>query len=112
MKVELKVLDEFKKNAKRLSKKYRTLSDEIGILGELIKQNPKSGTDLGGNLYKIRLASNSKSGGKSGGFRVITYAIEQTIHGTIVYLVTIYDKSEENSIPKKILQKLVKDIEF
>ncbi|MFN3488617.1 MAG: addiction module toxin RelE [Emticicia sp.] len=112
MKVELKVLEEFKKNAKRLSKKYRTLSQEIGLLGELIKQNPKIGTQLGGSLYKIRLASNSKNGGKSGGFRIITYMIEQTSNATTVYLVTIYDKSEESSIAKKTLLNLVKDTEI
>jgi len=78
----------------------------------MIKQNPKIGTQLGGSLYKIRLASNSKSGGKSGGFRVITYAIEQTLNATTIYLVTIYDKSEESSISKKTLLNLVKDIEL
>lgn len=110
MKVELKILEEFKKNAKRLSKKYRTLPQEIGILGEMIKLNPKLGTELGASLYKIRLASNSKNGGKSGGFRVVTYVVEQTLNGTIVYLVTIYDKSEESSVAKKVLLELVKGI--
>ncbi|MDZ7934517.1 MAG: hypothetical protein U5M51_06045 [Emticicia sp.] len=66
--------------------------------------------ELGASLHKSRLASNSKNGGKSGGFRVVTYVVEQTLNGVIVYLVTIYDKSEESSVAKKILLELVKDI--
>ena len=53
------------------------------------------------------MASDSKGGGKSGGFRVITYYIEETMETEIVYLVTIYDKSEEDSIKKNELIKIV-----
>ena len=55
---------------------------------------------MGGGLYKIRLGSASKGGGKRGGFRIITYYVEQTAAGEVVYLVTIYDKSEEANILK------------
>ena len=68
---------------------------------------PRQGRSFGAGLYKIRLASASKGGGKSGGFRVITYYVEQTAEGEVVYLVSVYDKSEEASISKDYLLGLV-----
>ena len=103
----IEVIDEFKRSFKRLSKKFRTLNSELNNLITELEENPKLGKSLGAGLYKIRLASESKGGGKSGGFRVITYYIEEIDDLEIVYLVTIYDKSEEDSIKKSDLVKIV-----
>lgn len=81
--------------------KFFTLMDSLKI-------EPKQGTYLGSGLFKIRLASQSKGKGKSGGFRVVTYYIVETKEVQTVYLVTIYDKSEEENISKTILEELVK----
>jgi len=58
------------------------------------------GNSYGSNIYKVRLADESKGKGKSGGFRVITYVIEENAESTDIYLITIYDKSEESYIDK------------
>ena len=92
---------------KRLSKKYKTLENELIELSKSLSLNPKQGSDLGGGLFKIRMASKSKDGGKSGGFRVITYYVEKTKKGETLYLVRIYDKSEFSSIDSKSLLKIV-----
>ena len=107
MRIRIEVTDEFKRNFKRLSKKFRTLNVELNELIIGLESNPKLGKSLGAGLYKIRLASESKDGGKSGGFRVITYYVEETDDSEIIYLVTIYDKSEEDSIKKSDLVKIV-----
>ena len=70
--------------------------------------NPKMGVSYGSNIYKIRLADNSKGKGKSGGFRVITYVIEETSDATNIYLITIFDKSEEASIDKDDIKEILK----
>jgi hypothetical protein len=70
--------------------------------------NPKMGVSYGSNVYKIRLADNSKGKGKSGGFRVITYVIEETPNATNIYLITIFDKSEEASIDKDDIREILK----
>jgi hypothetical protein len=44
-----------------------------------------------------------------GGFRVITYYLHKTADKETLYLVTLYDKSEEASISKSELEKLVRD---
>ena len=93
---------------KRLIKKFVSLSSEMDTLIEELTREPTLGTPLGSGLYKVRLASKSKGGGKSGGFRVITYLVKERKDGTDIFLVTMFDKSEESSIKKKQLVKLVK----
>jgi len=66
------------------------------------------GTSYGSNIYKIRLADHSKGKGKSGGFRVITYVIEETADATNIYLITIFDKSEEASIGKDDIKEILR----
>ena len=63
---------------------------------------------LGNDCYKIRMAIASKGKGKSGGARVITCF--KIMHGT-VYLLTIFDKSEQENIPDKELRELLKFID-
>lgn len=46
----------FKKEAKRLVKKYRSLKQELATLNSLLEIEPTKGTPLGNNTYKIRLS--------------------------------------------------------
>ncbi|WP_025142287.1 type II toxin-antitoxin system RelE/ParE family toxin [Pedobacter jeongneungensis] len=98
----------FIKKAKTYKKKYLSLVDDLYELEEKLLENPEQGNDLGAGLYKIRLAVKSKGKGKSGGFRIITYLVSNTLDGTIINMLTLYDKSEESSIDKKELQKIIK----
>ena len=70
------------------------------MIVELLK-NPFLGESYGKNIYKIRLADASKGKGKSGGFRIIYYLTIKTEDSINIILVTIYDKSEIDSIKKK-----------
>ena len=63
----------FDKQAKRLSKKYNSLKNNLLVLIKSLEKNPKQGKALGNNFYKIRLSIASKGKGKSGGGRIITY---------------------------------------
>ncbi len=63
----------FVKELKRLSKKYRSLKNDVANLGKELMENPEKGIDLGDGLRKIRMAIKSKGRGKSAGARVITY---------------------------------------
>ena len=95
---------------KKFRKKFISLNTEIKNLEEQLLNNPQTGEDLGAGLYKLRLASESKGKGKSGGFRIITYLVKELNNGTEIYLITIYDKSEESSINKKGLLTLINKI--
>lgn len=63
----------FRKEAKRLGKKYKSLADDFIRLYADLQENPLLGVDLGKGVRKVRLAITSKGKGKSGGARVITY---------------------------------------
>lgn len=63
----------FRKEAKKLIKKYPSLKNELTELGKLLSNDPTTGTALGDNCFKIRLAIASKGKGKSGGARIITH---------------------------------------
>ncbi len=95
----------FTREAKRLLKKYPSLTAELQALFDLLATEPAQGTPLGGNCYKIRLKIGSKGKGSSGGARIITCLV--TIEDT-VYLLSIYDKSERDTISDKRLQELMK----
>jgi len=69
--------------------------------------HPESGTPLGNDTYKIRIAIKSKNTGKSGGGRVITYLVTEQKE---VYLLTIYNKSEFDSIDDRTLQTIINSI--
>jgi mRNA-degrading endonuclease RelE of RelBE toxin-antitoxin system len=97
-------VDKFKKEAKRLIKKYPSLKLELADLAESLSINPTQGTALGNDAYKIRVSIKSKGKGKSGGARVITYVITSQKE---VYLLTIYDKAEFDSIDDKTLRRII-----
>jgi len=73
MSFNIRLSENFKKEAKSLSKKYPLLKNEIDILGKELSQNPTIGIPLGNDVFKIRIAIKSKGRGKSGGGRVITF---------------------------------------
>ncbi|WP_229725457.1 type II toxin-antitoxin system RelE/ParE family toxin [Hymenobacter baengnokdamensis] len=92
---------------KRLLKKYPSLRQEMDGLLDSLELNPTQGTSLGRNCYKIRLRIASKGRGKSGGARVITCVVAVS---TEVYLLAVYDKSEQDSITDADLLALVQEI--
>jgi len=94
----------FKKEAKRLIKKYPSLKIELSELSDALATNPETGTPLGNNAYKIRLAIKSKGKRKSGGARVVTYLVTEDKE---IYLLTMFDKSELDSIDDKTLRKII-----
>ena len=93
----------FDKQAKRLGKKYPSLKIELKFLAEKLNIEPDLGTPLGNNFYKIRLSIDSKGRGKSAGARVVTYV---KFNKEEIYLCSIYDKSEKNSISDKELSEI------
>ena len=107
--MKIKLEASFRKAFKRLRKKYPSLPKDLQLLGENLQTNPTQGVALGMDCYKIRMSINSKNTGKSGGARIITCVkiVNETVH-----LLTIYDKSEEESISDKLLKLLVAAIEL
>lgn len=100
---------EFRKEFKRLSKKYKSLKSDMKNLQAELINNPCLGTHLGNGIYKVRMAVASKGKGKSGGVRVITYNSEEIDDDVVIHLLTIYDKSEYDSLSDSFIRSLVVD---
>ena len=92
--------DKFKRETKRLIKKFPSLKQDLPIQVQHLNK-PQRQVQLGNNTYKIRLAIKTKGKGKSGGARVITYLVTQNQE---IYLLTIYDKSEFDSIDDNVIK--------
>ena len=106
MNFRIKITSNFDKEAKPLLKKYRSFRNDIAKLIDELELNPKLGTPLGHNLYKVRIAIGSKGRGKSGGARIITYVI---LENETVHLISIYDKAEYDTAGIATLLTILKD---
>lgn len=94
----------FERKLKRLAKKHKSLKSDLLEVIYQLEENPTLGTPIGKACYKIRIAIASKGKGKSGGARMITYI--RVLKNT-VFLMDIYDKSEQAAISDKELQLLI-----
>jgi mRNA-degrading endonuclease RelE of RelBE toxin-antitoxin system len=108
MKFNVLSISPFDRQLKRLTKKFPSLKAEYAALVDELEENPEKGTPMGDNCFKIRLAIASKGRGKSGGARVITHIY---IENETVFLLAIYDKSEQADISDKELRELLAEIE-
>ena len=97
----------FERSLKRLAKHYKSIKSDFKDFLCSLHEYPFQGADLGGGLRKVRMPIASKSKGKSGGARVITFEILRTDDEVDIRLVDIYDKSEgETLTDKEIRQRL------
>jgi hypothetical protein len=102
--IKVETIAPFRREAKKLIKKYPSLKGELAELGIRLSTNPTIGIALGNNCYKIRVAIASKHKGKSGGARVITYFY---LTNNTIFLLSIYDKSEHEKISDSQIKELL-----
>ena len=89
------ISDHFQRVIRRLRKKYVSIDDDFERLIDELSQHPLTGSALGRDCYKVRMRIKAKQAGKRGGARVITCV---KVVGKQIFLLTIYDKSEQDSI--------------
>lgn len=106
MNYKIELSANFKKEAKRLTKKYPLLKSELAELFTKLEENPTIGTPLGNDIYKIRLAISSKNKGKLGGARALSFV---KVIQTTVLLFSIYSKGEIDNLSDKEIKELIKD---
>ena len=99
----------FDRYIKRLAKKYVSMADDYARLLIELRNNPRAGEPLGRDCYKVRMSIAAKNKGKSGGARVITCV---KVIGEQIFLLTIYDKSEQDSISDNERDELLRENEL
>ena len=98
--------DNFLKEAKQLSKKFKLLKADLQQAVKEIETQNDLGVYLGFSLFKKRVKNSSVPTGKSGGFRIIIY---QQIENKIV-LISIYSKTQKENLTDEELSTLIKSL--
>jgi len=103
MNFKIETIPRFEKDVKKLKKKFPKIKNDLLTFVNELSLNPEIGINLGENIFKVRVPNSSMPTGKSGGFRIITYYKKDDI----LYLVTIYSKTEQDNIITDKLRKIV-----
>ncbi len=104
--MNFKTTELFDKQAKKLSKKYRNIKNDLNTFLSDFETLHLQSTSIKKNLFKVRIANTNKNKGKSAGYRVYYYIqLEET-----TYLLTIYDKSEVEMINEDLLMELIEEL--
>lgn len=109
--ISVRFADEFERRLYRLSKKYRSIRQDVEPILEQLQQKILLGDRLSGfgaNLYvyKVRAKNSNIQKGKSGGYRII-YLLESE---TSILLLTIYSKSEQEDITTEQIQTILEEL--
>lgn len=110
MEVTITIGPEFKREFKRLSKKYHFLLDDLELWKKDIINNPFLGDDLGSGIRKVRMAIASKGKGKSGGARILTLNLLLDTESMEITLLTIYDKGEISNVKDDFIKYLISNL--
>lgn len=97
--------DNFRKEAKKLSKKFKLLKTDLKQSIEDIETKNDFGVYIGFNMFKKRVKNSSILTGKSGGFRIIIY---KQVKDKIV-LISIYSKTEKENLSDEELSLFIKN---
>ena len=107
-------IPEFDKNIKKLKKSYPAVVKDLRRLTLQLENGERPGNqiqEVGLTVYKVRLPNRSARRGKSGGFRV--YYLVRPADGTasIIFLITIYSKTDQDDIEISDLRRLLRDVQ-
>lgn len=112
MNYKITVSSYFAVEAKRLSKKYHSLAEDLRKFQESLLENPLQGIELASGIRKIRLAIKSKGKGKSGGARVITFNLLTAEQDGQIVLLLLYDKEDASSVKLNVIKQIIKSLDF
>jgi hypothetical protein len=91
----------------RLLGDYLT-DDEYSELQTALVEKPDQGALVPGSGGVRKLRWSQPGRGKRGGVRVIYYA---KVHEGVIWMLTIYAKNEEQTIPAHVLRKIKEEID-
>lgn len=110
MNYEITFTDSFKRQYKKLKKKYPHIKNDLNPLLVDIEEGKLPGDSIPGLLnkvYKARCPSSDMKRGKSGGYRILYYLAGQE---NKIYLLNIYSKAERENIPVNLILEVLKEL--
>ena len=105
MNFKIETIPRFEKDVKKLKKKFPNIKNDLVKFIDELSTNTTLGINLGENIFKVKIPNSSIPTGKSGGFRIITYYQKDDV----LYLVTMYSKTEKDTILTDKLRQIVKE---
>lgn len=108
--VEVAFTPEFKRNTRRLARKYRHIRSDVTPVIEQLEQGETPGEQIqrtGYRVFKVRIRNSDAQRGKRGGYRLVYY--QKT--PSAVILITIYSKSEQGDITAAQLRQVIEEFE-
>jgi mRNA-degrading endonuclease RelE of RelBE toxin-antitoxin system len=108
--IEIRLTPEFRKQARKLEKKYRQLRSDLQPILTQIQMGEIIGDRLegiGAEVFKVRVRNSDANRGKSGGYRVI-YWLELP---ELVVLLDIYSKSDRDDVEIATIQNIIAEFE-
>lgn len=109
MPFEIIASESFKNEVLKLSKKYKSIADDIESFKLQLQEyflTPKKKDMVYSNTYKLRMALTDNKKGKSGGVRILVYAI---IIKNKLYLLDLYTKSEMDNVSDEYIKSILKE---
>ena len=104
--IQVEASPTFNRNLRTLTKKYRSIRNDLQPVIEQLEQGELPGDQISGvgyAVFKLRVQNSDTQKGKSGGYRLIYYV--KTAAGII--LLTIYTKSEQVDIATDDLRSII-----
>ncbi|MEK0180482.1 type II toxin-antitoxin system RelE/ParE family toxin [Microcoleus anatoxicus] len=101
--------DEFKRNLRALSKKYRHIRSDVQPIVEQLQAGEVPGNRIPGIndiVFKVRVKNTDIKKGKSAGYRLIYYVRMPTA----IFLISIYAKSEQVDISAEQIIQIISQL--
>lgn len=101
----------FKQSLKKLKKRYRHVKDDTRTAIQVLLQSPKLGvvTPGGSGIRKLRVRNTDLDKGKSGGYRLLYYVVDEP--NATIYLLLIYAKSDRTDVSRRELESLLNELD-
>jgi mRNA-degrading endonuclease RelE of RelBE toxin-antitoxin system len=107
--IQVYFADQFQSNLRALSKKYRHIRSDVQPIIEQLQVGELAGNQISGIddiVFKVRVKNSDIKKGKSAGYRLI-YHVQIP---TIIFLMTIYPKSEQVDISASEICRIISEL--
>jgi len=103
------VTKKFTKDIKKYSRKFRNIEKDINNVIEKLKNGNLIGNiikdvNFENAVFKVRVINSDTNSGKSSGYRLLYYVLRDD---GIIYLLTIYSKSDKENIRNSEIEEII-----
>lgn len=107
--IQVYFAEEFKRNLRALSKKYRRIRSDVEPIVEQLQAGELPGNRISGIsdiVFKIRVKNSNINKGKSAGYRLIYYVQMPAA----IFLINIYSKSEQVDMSAEQIMQIISEL--